>query len=41
MKDYINTSAMLADGLTKLLGPQLFFPYKTMLGLTRGVMDSG
>ena len=30
---YVPTSDMLADGLTKPLGPQLFLPYRAMLGL--------
>ena len=31
--DYVCTSDMLADGMTKLLGPQLFPLFRTMLGM--------
>ena len=30
---YVPTLDMLADGLIKLLGPQLFLPYRTILRL--------
>ena len=32
--DYIRTSDMLVDGITKPLGPQLFLPFRLILGLS-------